>query len=199
MGEEAVQCQKTHKMIMHANLKKANTYQFKNSRTPNWYQQYQKFPAIHEQGIQHYINHVEQGEGAGGRQQGLHVLDNQEKPLALRTIVEKSNIGFNSIGKILWYITENPAGQGTSNSPIPVKSSSVFPLRLSATHNAITGVRAIMKAAASGNTTAFDQITRGAGLSEQVIHLNPSIYPQAPPLRPPDTHFQKGSVYYRVL
>ncbi|OQW41064.1 MAG: hypothetical protein A4S08_12940 [Proteobacteria bacterium SG_bin4] len=172
------------------------TAQLRNSSTPNWYQEYQSIPAIHAQGIGNYIQHVELGEIVNGEQQGVHALTNGNAPPNV-TIVEEQNVDYNSIGKILWYFTNSPRGNGTVHNPIPVKNSTVFPTRLSNAFGGITGVRALMKAAAAGN--GLGAISSGAGLQGAVRHAAPSIYPVGSALRPQNQAFNIGATHYVVI
>lgn len=172
------------------------TVQLRNSSTPNWYQEYQRIPAIHAQGIGNYTQHVELGEIVNGEQQGVHALTNGNAPPNV-TIVEEQNVDYNSIGKILWYFTNSPRGNGTAHNPIPVKNSTVFPTRLSNAHGGITGVRALMKAAAAGN--GLGAISSGAGLQGAVRHAVPSIYPVGSALRPQNQAFNIGATHYVVI
>ncbi|QOJ22632.1 MAG: hypothetical protein HRU78_02385 [Gammaproteobacteria bacterium] len=172
------------------------TAQLRNSSTPNWYQEYQRIPAIHAQGIGNYTQHVELGEIVNGEQQGVHALTNGAAPLNV-TIVQQQDVGDNSIGKILWYFTNSPRANGTAHNPIPVKNSTVFPTRLSNVFRGITGVSALMKAAAAGN--GFGAISSGAGLHGAVRHAAPSIYPVGSALRPQNQAFNIGATHYVVI
>jgi hypothetical protein len=174
----------------------AATFQLRNSPVPNWRQEYLRQPGIHAQGIAPYIQHVEQGELVGGAQQGVHVMPNGNPPANV-TVVEQANIGWNSIGKILWHFTNAPRANGTAAQPIEVKNSTVFPTRLSQNVGGTTGVRALMKAAASG--AAFGQIAGAAGLTGAVAHAAPSVYPTGSRLRAPGTNFNVGGTHYQVL
>lgn len=172
------------------------TAQLRNSSTPNWYQEYQRIPAIHAQGIGNYTQHVELGEIVNGEQQGVHALTNGAAPPNV-TIVQQQDVGYDSIGKILWYFTNSPRANGTAHDRIPVKNSTVFPTRLSNDFNGITGVRALMKAAAAGN--GFGAISSGAGLQGAVRHAAPSIYPVGSALRPQNQAFNIGPTHYVVI
>ncbi len=170
--------------------------QLRNGSTPNWYQEYQRIPAIHAQGIGNYTQHVELGELVNGEQQGVHALTDGAAPPNV-TIVQQQDVGDNSIGKILWYFTNSPRANGTAHNPIPVKNSTVFPTRLSNVFRGITGVSALMKAAAAGN--GFGAISSGAGLHGAVRHAAPSIYPVGSALRPQNQAFNIGATHYVVI
>jgi hypothetical protein len=200
MGAKALQMKRWNKNCCQLTGKSlSGIYQLKNSRTPNWVKEYQNRPNIHGQGIANYITHVEQGEGGGGDQQGLHALAANGAAPAGKTIVERESVGHGTIGKILWYTTGNPGAQGTQANPISVKSSSIFPTRLAAAHANTTGYRAIMKAAAAND--GFNEISRAIGLDGQVNHVAPTVYPVASPLRPSGTVFQVNGAgnHYEVI
>ncbi len=173
--------------------------QLKNSKTPNWYQAYQKANEIHGQGIGNYIQHVEHGEVVDGSIQGLHSLPNGNPPNGV-TLAAQSDVGRDSVGKVLWYFTNSPGAQGTEGDPIRVKGSTIFPTKLSIERNGITGVRALMKAAASNNNEVFKELIARSGLTQGVEHNSPTIYPKGSKLKSKDETFQGGNdVYYKVI
>lgn len=172
--------------------------QLKNSRQPNWFYQYSQNANIHGINVGNYVLHVEQGGGAAAAPTGFHALSAAGAPPAHINIVQQANVGYNSIGKVLWYNTNLPNGNGFPANPIPVKSSTVFPLRLSNIYNGITGVRALMKAAIAGGD-AWNAIREGTGLGNLIHHAAPTVFPVAPPLRPQGQQFIVGGINYRVM